>query len=209
MAVLVLASYLTGAASRYNIAHVEPLLAKDTPGPHLAVGIERLSHFVLAFVYFISVAYYLVLLGNFLLTGIGLANPATWAKIVATLILAALGLLGLLRGLTQLEKIEEYAVGINLVVIAALLVGLLFYNAHAIGAGISPRPAPMAAVHMLRVVLGLLIVVQGFETSRFMGDELDASHPDPDHAAGADQRRGDLSDLLRADHAPVWGSGQR
>ena len=171
-----LASYLNGAAIRYNIAHVEPFLAKDTPGPHLAVGIGRLSHFVLAFAYFISVAYYLVLLGNFLLTGIGLANPAIWAKIVATLILAAFGLLGFLRGLTQLEKIEEYAVGINLVVIAALLVGILFYNAHAICAG-SWRLAPLSpdgGDHMLRVVLGLLIVVQGFETSRFMGDEFDA-----------------------------------
>ena len=61
MAGLVLASYLTGAAIRYNIAHVEPLLAKDRPGPHLAVAIERLSHFVLAFAYFISVAYYTAL----------------------------------------------------------------------------------------------------------------------------------------------------
>jgi hypothetical protein len=177
MAGLIAASYIVGEAIRFNIAHVEPLMEDEkSAGNHrLAVGLERLSHFVLAFAYFVSVAYYLVLLGNFLLKGIGVED-ANLARLIATGILATLGLLGMSRGLGMLEGVEEYTVGINLAVIAALLAGLLFYNAGALTAGDWHLPAdtPEIGWHTGRVVLGLLIVVQGFETSRFIGDEFDA-----------------------------------
>lgn len=177
MAGLIGASYLVGEAIRFNIAHVEPLLEdKGKAASHkLAVGLERLSHFVLAFAYFVSVAYYLVLLGNFLLKGIG-AQDEFVARLIATGILATLGLLGFSKGLGMLEGIEEYTVGINLAVIAALLAGLLFYNASALIAGDWSLAAgtPEIDWHTGRVILGLLIVVQGFETSRFIGDEFDA-----------------------------------
>lgn len=171
------ASYVIGEVIRFNIAHVEPLLDDKGRAEHLelALGLERLSHFVLAFAYFVSVAYYLVLLGNFLLKGIG-AEDAMAAKLIATGILGTLGLLGMSRGLGMLEGVEEYTVGINLAVITALLAGLLFYNASALISGEWRLAAdtPEIGWHSFRVVLGLLIVVQGFETSRFIGDEFDA-----------------------------------
>lgn len=177
MAALIGASYLVGEAIRFNIAHVEPLLAdkERAQGHRLAVGLERLSHFVLAFAYFVSVAYYLVLLGNFLLKGIGVQDE-TMARLIATGILASLGLLGFSKGLGMLEGVEEYTVGINLAVIAALLAGLLLYNASALIAGDWHLDAdtPEIGWHTGRVVLGLLIVVQGFETSRFIGSEFGA-----------------------------------
>nr|WP_246717379.1 hypothetical protein [Oricola nitratireducens] len=177
MAGLIAASYIVGEAIRFNIAHVEPLLEDEkSAGNHrLAVGLERLSHFVLAFAYFVSVAYYLVLLGNFLLKGIGVED-ANLARLIATGILATLGLLGMTRGLGMLEGLEEYTVGVNLAVIAALLAGLLLYNGNALTAGDWRLPADTPEIdwHTGRVVLGLLIVVQGFETSRFIGDEFDA-----------------------------------
>jgi len=177
MGALVAAAYLVGAVIRFNIRYAEPLVAKRaTPGAlHLTHSLEHLSHFVLAFAYFISVAYYLVLLGNFLLKGFGVAD-AVLAKAIATAILVALGGLGVLRGLGMVERIEEYTVGINLAVIAALLAGLFWYNGTALMEGtwqLSP-PSSGLSLHSVRVLLGLLIVVQGFETSRFMGDEYDA-----------------------------------
>jgi hypothetical protein len=177
MAGLIGASYLIGEAIRFNIAHVEPVLDDKNRSENLelAVDLERLSHFVLAFAYFVSVAYYLVLLGNFFLKGIGIEDEVV-AKLIATSILGALGLLGMSKGLGVLESVEEYTVGINLAVIIALLAGLLFYNGSVLTAGEWRLAAdsPEISWHTCRVVLGLLIVVQGFETSRFIGDEFDA-----------------------------------
>jgi hypothetical protein len=177
MAGLVAAAYAVGAAVRFNIRYAEPLLAEAAPNMEVRLtdSLEHLSHFVLAFAYFISVAYYLVLLGNFFLDGFGVTNDAI-ANAIATTILAALGCLGFFKGLGMVEKVEKYTVGVNLAVIAALIGGLVWYNGSTLVAGSWHLPATNAKLdlHSVRVLLGLLIVVQGFETSRFMGDEFDA-----------------------------------
>jgi len=177
MAGLVVAAYAVGAAVRFNIRYAEPLLAEPAPNMEvrLTESLERLSHVVLAFAYFISVAYYLVLLGNFFLDGFGITNDAA-ANAIATAILAALGCLGFFKGLGMVERVEKYTVGVNLAVIAALIGGLVWYNGSALASGSWHFPAANANLdlHSIRVLLGLLIVVQGFETSRFMGDEFDA-----------------------------------
>ncbi|WP_417675085.1 hypothetical protein [Roseibium sp.] len=130
---------------------------------------------MLAFAYSISVAYYLVLLGHFFLKGTG-SGDEILAKLIATGILGMLGLLGMMRGLELVEGIEEYTVGINLAVIIALLAGLMLYNGKILFAGDWQLTAATPEIdgQTIRVVLGLLIVVQGFETSRFMFDEFDA-----------------------------------
>jgi len=177
MTALVGAGYLVGAVIRFNIRYAEPRLAKPAEGTEvrLTQSLEKLSHFVLAFAYFISVAYYLVLLANFLLNGFGITN-AVLAKAIVTAILAALGSLGFFRGLAMVERVEKYAVGVNLAVIAALLAGLFWYNGVALAEGTWQlrSSSPVFSLHSVQVLLGLLIVVQGFETSRFMGDEYDA-----------------------------------
>jgi len=177
MAFLVGAAYLVGAAIRFNIRYAEPLFEQPTRGVEVRLthSLEHLSHFVLAFAYFISVAYYLVLLGNFLLDGMGV-DDVLLPKVVATVILASLGALGLLRGLGMVERIEKYTVGVNLAVIVALLGGLLWHNGAALAEGTwrLPEVGGPFNLHSVQVLLGLLIVVQGFETSRFMGDEFDA-----------------------------------
>ena len=177
MAALIGAAYLVGAAIRFNIRHVEPLLASaaQDKGPRLEESLERLSHLVLAFAYFVSVTYYLVLLSNFLLNGFGITD-ADLAKAITTAILAAIGSLGFFKGLASVERVEKYAVGINLAVIAGLIGGLLVYNGEALLAG-SWQLDPSGKrfdLNSVQVLLGLLIVVQGFETSRFMGDSYDA-----------------------------------
>jgi hypothetical protein len=177
MSFLTCAAYLVGAAIRFNIRHAEPLFERSSLGeePHIAESLEKLSYFVLSFAYFISVAYYLVLLSNFLLNGFGITN-AHLANAITTAILALLGGLGFFKGLGSVEGIEKYAVGINLAVIAGLLGGLVWYNGQALFADnwqLEPPSKPFD-FHTVQVLLGMLIVVQGFETSRFMGDEYDA-----------------------------------
>jgi hypothetical protein len=57
--------------------------------------------------------------------------------------------------------------------IGALLVSLAIYNVQLALGGTWALPAVSSTIdlHDLRVILGLLIVVQGFETSRYLGDE--------------------------------------
>lgn len=166
--------YLLGVAIRFNIRHAEPLL--EHPGRHKAIAaVEGLSHLVLAFAYFISVAYYLALLSAFALKGLGQSDPVL-ARSITTAILIGIGAMGALRGLKLVEQVEEYAVSIKLAVIAALIAGLAWHNgALALGGGWGLDPdLPTAGWDSIRVLLGLLIIVQGFETSRFMGSEYDA-----------------------------------
>ena len=167
MAFLVLFSYLLGTAIRFNILHGEPLFAK---GHRRGVNwLEQTSHLALAFAYFISVAYYLNLLSAFLLKGVGITDPLV-GKVLTTAILLVIGMDGLFRGLHGLENIEEYAVGLKLAVIAAVLSALAWLNLHLALTETWHLPDLTASLgwNAVRTVLGLLIVVQGFETSRFL-----------------------------------------
>ncbi len=167
MSFLVVFSYLLGGVIRFNIVHGEPLFAEGHKRP--VSWLEGTSHLALALAYFISVTYYLTLLAAFLLKGFGITDPLV-GKIVTTAILAAIGLDGLLRGLRGLENIEEYAVGLKLAVIAAVLAALAWFNLRLAAEGTWHLPHLTAPIgwNSVRMVLGLLIVVQGFETSRFL-----------------------------------------
>jgi hypothetical protein len=176
---LIVFAYLVGGAIRFNIVHGEPLFAQTQhPGraATLARRIEYASHVALACAYVVSVAYYLSLLSIFLLQGLGVDN-ALWSRGLTTIFLAAIGLIGLLRGLHGLERLEEYAVAIKLAVIGAILIALVTYNTQLAWAGQWHLPSLTGHFdwQTLRVVFGLVIVVQGFETSRFMGDSYSAT----------------------------------
>ncbi|MCT8974541.1 hypothetical protein [Microbaculum marinisediminis] len=170
MAALLGLSYLFGSAIRFNIRYGEPMFAEE--GPSHLMPVERMSHIALAFAYFISVAYYLTLLSAFLLKAIGLPDPLL-AQSITTAILVAIGAFGLWKGLHGLEGVEEYAVGLKLAIIAAVLAALALLNINLLVAG-DWAPAHVPGVvewDDVRIVLGLLIVVQGFETSRFLAGE--------------------------------------
>ena len=93
--VLIGLAFLLGWTIRYNIRVVEPLLED---GSNKTVNsIEKISHIVLAFAYFISVAYYLSLLGNFVLEAMEVQNAAI-ANAIAMALLVFIGVLGLSGG---------------------------------------------------------------------------------------------------------------
>ena len=169
MAALLLLAYGVGHIIRFNIRHFEPI---ENNGHGAAQDIAFLSRVVLAGAYFISVAYYLQLLAAFLLSLINKPDP-TIANLITTTLLLSIGGIGMWRGLGKLEKLESYAVSLNLGMITALLVALAIYNIKLLSGGAWQIPAIPTAInlHDTRVLLGLLIVVQGFETSRYLGDE--------------------------------------
>jgi hypothetical protein len=78
--------------------------------------------------------------------------------------------------LSELGAVEKYAVALNLGMIGALLVGLAVYNVKLLMDGTWALASISSVIDFqdLRVLLGLLIVVQGFETSRYLGDEYPA-----------------------------------
>lgn len=169
IAVLLALSYLIGAAIRENIAYVEPLL-EDGKKHRPIVQIEYLSSVALAFAYFVSVAYYLVLFASFLLKTGEISDPLP-IKLVVSAILFAIGTLGYWRGFGAVEQVEVYAVSMKLAVIAGIVAALVYYDTGLVGTW---SPAPLGASFDsgdIAPLLGLLIVVQGFETSRFLGSE--------------------------------------
>jgi hypothetical protein len=175
MLAIVITAYGLGDAMRYNILHIEPLLAQTKPPANLARR-EQLSRLVLAFAYVVSVSFYLQLLAAFVLE----ALPSEFhlsAKSITGAFLLAIGGLGIWRGLHMLESLEEYAVSIKLAIIAGLLAGLVGYDLSLLG---NPKLAafpslPVLNSDSLRSLLGMLIIVQGFETSRYLGDEYSAA----------------------------------
>jgi len=168
MAVLLVLAYAVGGAIRFNIRHFEPI---ESAGHGPAQTLSFLSRIVLAVAYFVSVTYYLQLLAAFLGNAVGVTSPMV-ANLTTTALLLVIGGVGIWRGLGMLEGLEKYAVALNLGMIGALLVGLAIHNANLVTSGAWSLPAVSSDIdfHDFRVLLGLLIVVQGFETSRYLGD---------------------------------------
>lgn len=173
MGALCALAYLFGGAIRHNIQYVEPEIGRTDAA--FATGLERLSDLALSLAYFVSVAYYLNLFAAYALRTGDVVDPF-WVRTVATAVIASVGLLGVLRGLKGLERLEVDAVGLKLSIIVGLLVTLAVSGVLALSEGSFRWSAPLAdhGLEEFRVVLGLVILVQGFETSRYLGEEYDA-----------------------------------
>lgn len=157
MASIVVLAYLIGEALRYNIAY----------GEKAYEGLERLSNLVLSFAYMVSVAFYLRLLSSFLFSGFFGRNNVL-ESLLTTFLLAFIGVSGFFRGLGFLEFLEKYSVAVKLSVICAFTVGLLLWDAE------SPKFHPEAesfSFETLQILAGLLLIVQGFETSKYLGEK--------------------------------------
>jgi hypothetical protein len=167
MAALCVGSYLFGAAIRYNMRALE---AEVTHWPH---GVETLSSWALSFAYIVSVAYYLNLFGAFAVS-LTPFDDVVFARIVTSAIYLVIARVGWTRGFRSLEAMEYISVTVKLAIIAGLLVGLAFFFAERTGQGalvlLEPRISGWAA---LTLGFGLLVTVQGFETSRYLGATYD------------------------------------
>jgi hypothetical protein len=169
---IVLLSFWIGAAIRFNILNGER--PPGPPVPHRTKIFERLSNLTLTCAYVVSITFYVRLMCGFVLAGVGI-HTALYADILATLVLGFIGGYGFWRGLRGLEQLEEYSVTIKLSIIAALLFGLACHDVRH-GYDLSGMPAPKTDwLESLRQLGGILLIVQGFETSKYMG----SSYPAP------------------------------
>jgi hypothetical protein len=175
MLAIVLLAYAIGGVIRFNIRHLEPLLADRARLPQRILLIEKFSGLTLSVAYIVSVAFYLRLLSSFVLHGVD-HNVELYANLLTTAILLFIGVTGFTRGLRALERLEEYSVSVKLAIIAALLLGLGMFDLHSAG-DIFNRAIQIRdhnGFHQLRLLAGLLLIVQGFETSRYLGAGYDA-----------------------------------
>ena len=174
MAAVCALALAVGSVIRFNIRRAEPILAGKPPESTLAL--ERSSDLALIFAYVISVSLYLRILAAFVLGGLGVDSPLN-ENLLTTAIIAAIVTVGTTKGLVILEELESWALYVTLAIIVLLLLGFGLYD---LGAWRSATgiQLPIGLDHtpweILTIVAGTLIVVQGFETPRYLGDEFDA-----------------------------------
>lgn len=169
MAGIVILAYLIGGAIRYNIIKAEPILygSESSKLKALLLDVERFSNLSLAFAYMISIAFYLRLLSSFVFSGFFERNEV-YERLLTTGLLLFIGISGFIRGLHFLEFMEKYAVGLKLSIIFSFLTALLYYNYKNFSFAGEVKPFDL---HSLEVLGGILLIVQGFETSKYLGEE--------------------------------------
>ncbi len=173
MAGLCLTTYAIGAAIRWNILILDGAFGL-LPLSRWEVGLERLSSMALSFAYVISVCYYMNLYGAFSVS-LTRFNDVVYGKLVTTATLVVIAIIGWLRGLRGMERAEEISVGVKLAIITGLLVGMGHYAVGLVSAGTVVHNDVQVGWGSLRIAFGLLITVQGFETSRYLEEEHDAA----------------------------------
>ncbi|MEC3912966.1 hypothetical protein U5A82_21575 [Sphingobium sp. CR2-8] len=168
MAALLAIAYAAGAVIRFNIVHVEAHLAAARFNDPVA-WLARITQGVLALAYAVSVAYYLKLLAEFSLKPVPIdpASQPLAANVIVTVLIGLMTLLALGGSLRRVEHLAHGTVSIKIGIIAGLLAALaISWVINGAGDPLPPAKVSFASVPML---LGLLITVQGFETSRYLG----------------------------------------
>jgi len=167
MAGLCLLAILTGFAISYNIKHYEPLVG--APDPLHRWNSVALWALLAASV--VNVAYYAQLLMTLILLPLGdLYSPGA-VTATAALLLAILTIYGFARGLMALNDMGNKTTAFNLSAIVAVLVAFATFNVQQLVGGDFgwPHLDPPADAEAFRKLFGLFVLVQGFESSRYIG----------------------------------------
>jgi len=174
MACICAIAYLVGSVIRYNIIHAEPVLA-DNPAK-IVYRLERSSDFAIVLAYIISVSLYLNIMSAFVLGGVGMDTEVN-EKLLTSFVILLIVIIGLVKGLEILEKLESYALVVTLLIVLILSIGFLSYDEKQLMVYFKFElfhALEHSTWEILTIVAGTLIVVQGFETTRFMGESYDA-----------------------------------
>ncbi len=174
MVVVAALAYAMGAVIRFNIVHAEPVLG--TAGFSLPTLLDRVSNAAIVVAYVISITLYLHILSAFFLTGIGQDSPFAEDALTTAIIVLIVGV-GVLRGLEVLNFLEQWALYITLGLVVLVLVAFALYDVSSltsVGGMVLPQMKVENWWLATTVVAGTLIVVQGFETPRFLGESYSA-----------------------------------
>ena len=168
MGLLCLVAWGFGMAIRDNIRAIETLGAA---GPAWA---ESTASALLGFAYMISVAYYLNLLGSFAVSLTPFESQLA-ARAVTTAVYAVILSVGWTRGFAVLERMEYASVALKLAIITGLVLALaVFTGGKAAEGSLIFAQASETGLAALTLGFGMIVTVQGFETSRYLGREYGA-----------------------------------
>jgi hypothetical protein len=173
MAAVCALAYAVGSVIRFNIKHAEPILA-GTPG-EATLSFERSSDLALVLAYVISVCLYVHILAAFVLGGLH-ADSELNENLLTSAVIGVIVAIGATRGLKTLDFLEQWGLYITLLIIVLLIFGFAHYDwtAWHSAAGITMAKAlDHTPWEVLTIVAGTLIVVQGFETTRYLGSSFD------------------------------------
>lgn len=175
VSVIVVLAYAIGGVVRFNILHAEPLLRDRNTCPAL-YKVDLFANTTLSFAYVTAVAFYLSLLSSFLMNYAGFENSPNLERTLTTIIIVFIATTGYMRGLGGLEKLEGYSMSLQLSIVAALLIGVLVYDYHFIQSeqSLNFDYQDRNWITKACILCGILLVVQGFETSRFLGEKYSA-----------------------------------
>lgn len=167
---LCLTAWLIGSAIRFNMLQYAQLQGSEVRP--LVSRLENIASWSLAVAYVISVTFYLNLFGAFA-TKLLPVDSIIFSKIISTVVLASVGLIGYAFGLSALERLEELSVGIKLAIISGFLIGLVAFAVEKPQLDFHLTQWEGINIHGIAVAFGLIITIQGFETSRYLMDEYD------------------------------------
>lgn len=161
---------LAGVAVRHNIRYVEGAAAGDIG--MLATRLRTTSAATIALAYAVSVALYLQIMAAYAL-GYLEVDSQLRERVLSSAVIALLVAVGVSRGFSGLARLETIALGVTLAMIVALLaafgnkvVGLDRHDLLRVPGSVDGSLFSKAAL-----LGGILIAVQGFETSRYLGAE--------------------------------------
>ncbi len=173
MLVVAFVAFQAGAVVRHNILCAEPVLAAGRK--RMTLMLERLSDAALVAAYVVSVCLYIHIMSAFVLGAFGMDSSFN-KSLLTTLVIGLITAIGVMGGLKPLEKLESWALYVTLLILALLLGGFAVYDISSFlntGRFAMPAMPQRSAWEMVTIVAGTLIVVQGFETTRYLGQNFD------------------------------------
>ena len=168
---IVIFAYMVGGVIRFNILEVEELIHKPTT-PGYIRKIEFISAISISFAYVIAIVFYLALLSQFLLDYLGYTNIVL-EQLFTTTVIVFIAIFGYLKGLNGLEKLELWSMTIQLSIVASFLLAI-FYFAYIFfisDTDLILQRYDKDITEQIQELAGILLIVQGFETSRFLGQK--------------------------------------
>ena len=173
MAIVAFVAFLVGTIVRHNILCAEPTLAKGNR--RFTVAVERLSDIALVAAYVISICLYVHILSAFVLADFEL-DSAFNKSLLTTIVIGVITVVGLFGGLGPLEKLERWALYVTILMLVVLLVVFAIYDGNQYltqGNFTLPEMPERTVWEIATIVAGTLIIVQGFETTRYLGESFD------------------------------------
>ncbi len=164
---LCLLAILTGFAISYNISNYEPLIGKPDPLHRW----NSIALWALLAASVVNVGYYAQLLMTLVWLPLGDLYSPGLVTATAAALLGILAIYGFAKGLMALNDLGNKSTAFNLSAIVAVLVAFAAYNLQRLVGGDFDLPHFNAPDNdeAFRKLLGLFVLVQGFESSRYIG----------------------------------------